>query len=139
MLDRQPAGITCLMAKHVQFVGRPAASIRNRKVVLYFSKLQITPRQTALANVILPMPTPAHRNESREKAHAALKWWGWENVFTINPMNFRRAAAAGCQRPAIDLQSGHHSCRRAAGALDSKSGRKNMDQRLSMNRERGTT
>ncbi len=29
---------------------------------LYCSKLQLTPRQTARANVILPLPTPAHRN-----------------------------------------------------------------------------
>jgi putative ABC transport system ATP-binding protein len=141
-LDRPTSGDYLLDGEAVSNLSDDQlASIRNRKVGFIFQSFNLLPRQTALANVILPMRySGTTGNESREKAQAALQMVGLGERIHHKPNELsggqqQRVAIARAliNNPAIILAD------EPTGALDSKSGQEIMDLLLSMNSERGTT
>lgn len=117
------------------------ADIRNRKVGFVFQSFMLLPRQTALANVGLPMRyagVPA--KERRERAKKSLQAVGLGDRITHKPTELsggqqQRVAVARAlvNNPAIIMAD------EPTGNLDSKSGREIMELLLNLNRDRGTT
>jgi len=117
------------------------SSIRNRKVGFIFQQFNLLPRQTALANVILPMRyAGTNGSKAHEKAQAALEMVGLGDRVKHKPNELsggqqQRVAIARAlvNAPAIILAD------EPTGALDSKTGQEILDLLLNMNRDNGTT
>ena len=141
-LDRPTSGAYQLDQEEVSNLSDDQlSSIRNRKVGFIFQSFNLLPRQSALANVILPMRYAGKNGpKAQEKAREALILVGLGDRIKHRPNELsggqqQRVAIARAlvNDPAIILAD------EPTGALDSKSGQEIMDLLLNMNRERGTT
>ncbi|HSV85636.1 MAG TPA: ABC transporter ATP-binding protein [Levilinea sp.] len=140
-LDRPTSGEYWLDGETVSHLtDDQLSSIRNRKVGFVFQSFNLLPRQTALANVILPMRYASQNGRLREKARATLQMVGLGDRTGHKPNELsggqqQRVAIARAMvnDPAIILAD------EPTGALDSKSGMEIMELLLEMNRQNGTT
>jgi putative ABC transport system ATP-binding protein len=140
-LDRPSGGQYLLDGEEVSTLNDDQlASIRNRKVGFVFQSFNLLSRQSALANVELPMRYAGVTQGRAQKAREALTAVGLGDRVNHRPNELsggqqQRVAVARAlvNDPAILMAD------EPTGNLDSKAGKEIMELILNLNRERGTT
>jgi putative ABC transport system ATP-binding protein len=140
-LDRPTSGRYVLDGEEVSTLDDDElADIRNRKVGFVFQSFNLLSRQTALANVELPMRYAGVSTERKGRAINALESVGLSDRIYHRPTELsggqqQRVAVARAlvNDPAILMAD------EPTGNLDSKSGKEIMELLLNLNRSRGTT
>ena len=140
-LDRPTSGDYFLDGERVSDMNDDQlASIRNHKIGFIFQSFMLLPRQTAMANVALPLHYAGVRSGRMDRAREALIAVGLGDRVTHKPSELsggqqQRVAIARAlvNNPAIIMAD------EPTGNLDSKSGKEIMELLLRLNRENNTT